>query len=149
MLYYLSHFFFISTYYRIAGKFGGGNLANLVNCPWFTKLKSSKLVLTINNLMVNLLICQLSFTKHSKRINSPYFPTAKLSWYTLTSKCFFLKTSNTELLCSLLWQCDIDKYSKFHSESTVVIFKNLTRLSSLMWHDLMTHMTQRKVTQLT
>ena len=37
------------------------SLANLANHPWFTKLKPSKLVLTINNLLANLLICQTFF----------------------------------------------------------------------------------------
>ena len=36
-------------------------MANLVNCPRFTKLKSSKLVLTINNLLADLLIGQTFF----------------------------------------------------------------------------------------
>ena len=47
--------------YRIVGKFGRGSLANLVNCPQFTKLKPSKLVLTVNNLLADLLIRQTFF----------------------------------------------------------------------------------------
>ena len=39
----------------------GESLANLVNRPWFTKLKPSKLVPTINNQLADLLICQTSF----------------------------------------------------------------------------------------
>ena len=41
---------------HIAGKFGGGSLANLMNPP--IKLKSSKLVLTINNHLAHALIRQ-------------------------------------------------------------------------------------------
>ena len=37
------------------------SLVNLANCPWFTKLKPSKLVLTINNLLANQLIRQTFF----------------------------------------------------------------------------------------
>ena len=37
------------------------SLANLENRPWFTKLKPSKLVLTINNLLADLLIHQTFF----------------------------------------------------------------------------------------
>ena len=39
----------------------GESSANLVNCPWFAKLKPSNLVLTINNLLPNLLIHQTFF----------------------------------------------------------------------------------------
>ena len=46
--------------YCIAGKFDGGSLVNLVNHLWFTKLKPSKLVLTISILLADLLI-QLTF----------------------------------------------------------------------------------------
>ena len=37
------------------------SLANLANCLWFAKLKPSKLVLTINNLLADLLIRQTFF----------------------------------------------------------------------------------------
>ena len=40
---------------------GWGALANLVNRPWFAKLKPSKLVLIINNLLADLLIRQTFF----------------------------------------------------------------------------------------
>ena len=36
----------------------GESLVNLANLPQFAKLKPSKLVFTINNLLVDLLICQ-------------------------------------------------------------------------------------------
>ena len=55
----------------------GESLVNLANCPLFTKLKLSKLVLTINNLLADLLIHQLSFAKCSKRVNSPNFPAVR------------------------------------------------------------------------
>ena len=41
----------------------GESLTNLTNQPWFAKLKPSILVLTINNLLADLLIRQTSFTK--------------------------------------------------------------------------------------
>ena len=46
--------------YCIVGKFGG---QSLVNHPWFTKLKLSKLVLTIDNLLAYLLIRQTFFRR--------------------------------------------------------------------------------------
>ena len=53
-------------------------LANLTNCPWFTKLKPSKLVLTINNLLADLLIRQTFFCQMLK--TSPF---AKLFLHTV------------------------------------------------------------------
>ena len=53
---------------------GGESLVNLANHPQFTKLKPSKLVLTINNLLADLNFTKLSFSKCSKRLNSPNFP---------------------------------------------------------------------------
>ena len=50
---------------------------------WFAKLKPSKLVLTINKLLADLLIRQTFFAKRSKRVNSPNFSPAKLSRYTV------------------------------------------------------------------
>ena len=52
----------------------GEGLSNLANHPWFAKLKPSKLVLTINNLLADLLICQIFF--HQMLENSQF---AKLS----------------------------------------------------------------------
>ena len=63
--------------YCIAGKFGG--LANLANRLRFVKLKSPKLVLTINNLLADLLICQ---TFISQMFETSQF--AKLSRYTVS-----------------------------------------------------------------
>ena len=54
--------------YRIAGKFGGGeSLVNLANRLWFTKLKPSNLVLTIDNLLADLLIHQTFFHQMLKK----------------------------------------------------------------------------------
>ena len=63
-----------TTIYRIVGMFDEGeSLTNLANHQQFTKLKSSKLVVTINNLLVDLVIRQSyfhqilqpsTFTKH-------------------------------------------------------------------------------------
>ena len=59
----------------------GQSLANLANRPQFTKLKPSKLVLTTNNLLADLLILQTffrqmlemsQFTKFSPRQTFPY-----------------------------------------------------------------------------
>ena len=74
--------------YCIAGKFGKFNLAN---CPWFAKLKSSKLVLAINNLLVDLLICQTFFHQMLKKSQFikfyplPKFPTISISLTCLNS----------------------------------------------------------------
>ena len=67
----------------------GETLVNLANRPGFAKLKPSKLVLIINNLLGNLLIRQLSFTKCSKRVNSPTFPPAKVSLHTVSMADIF------------------------------------------------------------
>ena len=45
----------------------GKSLANLVNHLWFTKLKSSNLVLTIDNLLADLLIHQTFFHQMLKK----------------------------------------------------------------------------------
>ena len=54
--------------YHIVRKFGGGSLADLVNHQQFTKLKLSKLAVTIYNFLADLFICQnfypSSFAKH-------------------------------------------------------------------------------------
>ena len=48
--------------YRIVGKFGGGKVWRiLANRPLFAKLKPSKSVLTINNLLADPLIHQTFF----------------------------------------------------------------------------------------
>ena len=51
--------------------------SNLANHPWFIKLKTSKLVLTYNNLLTNLLICQTFFVKCLKSVNLPNFSPPK------------------------------------------------------------------------
>ena len=50
------------------------SLANLENHPWFTKLKPSKLVHTINNLLADLLICQTFFHQMLKKSKFIKFP---------------------------------------------------------------------------
>ena len=59
--------------HHIVGKFGEfGELSTI---------HQTKLVLTINNLLADLLICQTFFAKCSKQVNSPNFPPTKLSRY--------------------------------------------------------------------
>ena len=60
------------------------NLANLANCSWFAKLKPSKLVLTINYLLVDLLIRQTFFHQMLEK-----------SWFTK------LSSLQTFLLCGI------------------------------------------------
>ena len=57
----INYMFQYLTTYRIAGKFGRGSSANLVNRQQFIKLKPSKLVLKINNPLADLLIRQTFF----------------------------------------------------------------------------------------
>ena len=67
----------------------GKTLANLVNRPWFTKLKSSKLVLIINNLLGDLLVCQTFFHQMLEmnqfaNVSPPKFPSIQyvnIYWY--------------------------------------------------------------------
>ena len=61
--------------YRIVGKFGKIGKLSVI--------RQTNLVLTIDNLLADLLICQLSFTKCSKRVSSPNFLPAQLSHYTV------------------------------------------------------------------
>ena len=65
--------------WQVARKF---NLAYLVNPQRFTKLKPSKLVVTINNPLADLFICQIFSARHLKRINSSNILPVKLSCYT-------------------------------------------------------------------
>ena len=48
----------------------GESLVNLANCPWFAKLKPSKLVPTINNLLAGVLIHQTFFHQMLKKSQS-------------------------------------------------------------------------------
>ena len=57
------------------------SLAALVNRLWFAKLKPSKLVLTINSLLADLLFCQTFFCIMLERVNLPNFTPASLSRY--------------------------------------------------------------------
>ena len=78
--------------YRIAGKFD-----ELVNCPWFTKLKLSKSVHIINNLLADLLIHQTFFTKCLKRVNSLNFSLAEISCYTVNYFLSLYSVYSTQL----------------------------------------------------
>ena len=59
--------------YCIARKFGELSVIH--------QTKLSKLVLIINNLLVDLLICQIFCSKGSKRVNSPNFPAIRYTVY--------------------------------------------------------------------
>ena len=52
----------------IAKAWQGESLVNLTNPPWFSKLKPSKLTLTINNLLADILIRQTFFCQMLKNI---------------------------------------------------------------------------------
>ena len=56
----------------------GEGLVNLVDCPWFAKLKPSNLVLTIDNLLADLLIHQTFLGQMLKKSQF-----TKLSCYTV------------------------------------------------------------------
>ena len=72
------------TKYRMEGNFGEGEtLANLANRPWFAKLKLTKLVLIINNLLTDLLIPQTLFCQMLEMSQLAKFPPAKLSLHTV------------------------------------------------------------------
>ena len=68
--------------YRIAGKFGEFGKSSVIR-PRFAKLKPSKLVLIINNLLDDLLIRQTFFCQMLKMSQFTKFPPAKLSRYTV------------------------------------------------------------------
>ena len=72
-----------NTSYRIAGKLSWGNLANRW---WFTKLKPSTLVLTINNLLADVLICQTLFCQMLKKSQFPkLYPHQMFPLYSIIS----------------------------------------------------------------
>ena len=58
----------------------GETLANLANRPWFTKLKLSKLILIINNLLADLFIRQTFFRQMLEKSQFARFPPAKLDF---------------------------------------------------------------------
>ena len=57
------------------------SLAILINRLWFTKLKPSKVLVTINNPLVDLFICQAFFCQTLQKSNSPNILPAKLFRY--------------------------------------------------------------------
>ena len=68
--------------YRIARKFGEFGESSAIR-PRFAKLKPSKLVLTINNLLADLSIRQTFFCQMLKTSQFAKFPPARLSRYTV------------------------------------------------------------------
>ena len=65
--------------YRMEGNFGGGNVGEFGESSVIHQTKPSKLVLTINNLLVNLLIRQTFFrqileTSQFTKLPPPNFP---------------------------------------------------------------------------
>ena len=67
--------------YHIAGKFGEFGKLSVIG-----QTITINLVLTIDNLLADILNRQIIFAKCSKRVNSPNFLPAKLSRYTVVSK---------------------------------------------------------------
>ena len=93
------------------------SLANLTNCSWFTKLSPSKLVLTINSLLTDLLIHQTFFHQMLKKGQF-----TKLSRYNMvTSACismyFYINMRTWSILHSLrlqggvLYPCRFPKFT--------------------------------------
>ena len=75
-------------------------MANFENHPWFTKLNPSKLVLTFNNLLADLLICQ-SFCQTLKKSNFPKLPAI---WYIYAVRLFWQGCLQASLLfVKYLW----------------------------------------------
>ena len=75
----------MTTSWSVSGTAYWESLANLANHLWFAKLKSSKLVLTINNLLADLLIHQTFFhqrleqSQFAKLTPLPNFPAIRQS----------------------------------------------------------------------
>ena len=63
------------------GKFGEGKFGEFGES---SMIRQSKLVLTIKNLLADLVIRQTSFCQMLERVNSPNFPPAKLFRYTIS-----------------------------------------------------------------
>jgi len=138
----------------------GESLANLVNHPWFAKLKPSKFLLTVITFWLNLFICQTFFAKCSKWVNSPNFSPAKLSHYTIylvwiiiwRNGQFLLVNENQEnyLLCynNFCWDSErlfklilvfqdvhyIKMFCKYLDDPIQVIYKTLKyNYEPLLW----------------
>ena len=86
----------------------------LTNRLWFAKLKPSKLVLIINNLLADLLFAKFSFAKCSKQVNLPMFPSAKVSLHMvcthLTANLLYHYYVPLQHLCAIttsLWVCNL------------------------------------------
>ena len=87
------------------GNFGGGGmLANLVNRPWFAKLKPSKLVLIINNLLADLLFRQIFFHQMLEMSQFTKISPAKLSLHTVFH-CNFVLDSQLPLHITTVLFC--------------------------------------------
>ena len=93
-------------YYCIAGKvWQGESLANLVNCPWFGKIKPSKLVLTINNLLADLPTCQTFCHIFKKSKFAKLFSCQTFPLYSITTPRRGHDFSVTiALLCGIRWR---------------------------------------------
>ena len=78
----------------------GKSLVNLANRQWFTKLKSFKLVLTINNLLADLLIRQTLFCQILEKSQFTKLFPIKLSCYTVFGMHFSYISANPYLAYS-------------------------------------------------
>ena len=76
----------------------GKTLANLANRPWFAKLKLSKLVLIINNLLTDLLIRQTFFRWMLKMSQFTNIPPAKVSLNTVANPAEFISCINIDFI---------------------------------------------------
>ena len=70
-------------YYRTAGKFGGGKFGKFGESSVIRQTKPSKLVLTINNLLADLLIRQTFFRQMLETSQFAKLSPTKVSCYTV------------------------------------------------------------------
>ena len=87
----------------------GESLVNLANRPWFSKLKLSKLVLTINNLLADLLIRKMFETSQFTKL-----PPSQLSCYMV---------HGTQWCKNMYWKCWL-----------LQMFISLTMINALQKH---------------
>ena len=100
----------------------GKGLANLMNCLWFTKLKPYKLVLTINNLLADLLICQtfLNQTAGTHLISLNYFCAdicMCVGVYVYVCLCVRPPSNLYEWLIKQVLQVLYDSYSQYRQQA--------------------------------
>ena len=108
-------------------------MANLANRPWFTKLKPSNLVLTIDNLLADLLIQQIFFRQMLESIchtfSPPNFPAIRYWLYNIGYYNSLWKRLSSFSLISL----HMRQFWGRASANTCMVLRSVTFKKQLIW----------------